>query len=103
MDKKLLTKAFRNTTAVAIYIFLVSQIMNNGDKIFGKNDNLFAPFAFLLLFSLSAAIVGSLVFGQSVMLFFEGKKKESIQAAIYSVGWLGFYTVVVLIILFLIR
>ncbi|MBW6431659.1 hypothetical protein K0A96_00565, partial [Patescibacteria group bacterium] len=80
MDKELLTKTFKNTTAVAIYVFLVSQIMNNGDKIFGEADSLLAPFAFLLLFSLSAAIVGGLIFGQSVMLFFESKKKESIQA-----------------------
>lgn len=103
MDKELLTKVFKNTTGAAIYIFLVSQIINNGDRIFGETNNLFAPFAFLLLFSLSAAIVGGLIFGPSVMLFFENKKQESIQAAIYSVSWLGFYTAIALITLLLIK
>lgn len=99
MNKDLLLKTFRNTSGAAIYIFLVSQIMQNGDKLFGETDNLFSPFVFLLLFSLSAAIVGGLVFGQSIILFAENKKSESIKAAIYSVCWLGIFTVLGLIAL----
>lgn len=100
MDKKILQKTFRNTIIAAIYIFLVSQIMQNGDKLFGKMENsIFAPFVFLLLFSLSAAIVGGLVFGQSVILFFDNKKSESIKAAIYSICWMAIYTALGLIFL----
>lgn len=103
MNKKLLQVTFRNTALAAIYIFLVSQIMQNGSKLFGNDNNAFAPFAILLLFSLSAAVVGSLVLGQSVFLFFDGKKKDSITAAFYSIFWLAIYTIIVLLTLFLLK
>lgn len=99
MNKDLLLKTFRNTTGAAVYIFLVSQIMQNGNKIFGEADTMFTPFVVLLLFSLSAAVVASLVFGQTVMLFFEAKKKESVQATIYSICWLGMYTILGILLL----
>jgi hypothetical protein len=99
MDNKLLLKTFRNTILAAIYIFVVSQIMVHGESWFGNVNEALGAFVVLMLFSLSAAVVGSLVFGESVMLFFENKRAESIKAAIYSVGWLGFYTVIGLIIL----
>lgn len=104
MNKELLFKSFRNTTGAAVYIFLVSQIMQNGDKIFGEIENiLIGPFVFLLLFSLSAAVVGSLILGLSLLLFLDNKKKESIQAAIYSISWLGLYTVLGLLALIFLK
>jgi hypothetical protein len=102
MDKELLFKTFRNTTGAAAYIFLVSQVMANGERLFGK-DNSLTPFAVLMLFSLSAAVVGSLVFGLTVMLFLDNKKKESVKAAIYSIGWLGIYTLLGLLTLIVIK
>lgn len=99
MNKKLLLNTFRNTAAAAVYIFLVSQIMQNGDKLFENANEAFAPFAVLLLFSLSAAVVGGLVFGESIFLFFDNKKSESIKAALYSIGWLGAYTALSLLAL----
>ena len=103
MDKKLLARTFMNTALAAIYIFLVSQLMQNAGKLFGQKDNFFTPFVILLLFTLSAAVVGGLVFGQSVLLFSEGKNAESIKAAIYSVGWLSLYTVLGFITLLFIK
>lgn len=103
MNKQLLTKTFRNTALAAVYIFGVSQIMQNSDKIFGETDNMFAPFTFLLLFSLSAAVVGGLVFGQSVFLFFDGKKKESVTATFYSIFWMATYTILAMVTLFLLK
>jgi len=99
MDKNLLVKTFRNTALAAVYIFLVSQIMLNGQKMFGNSNSILGPFVILLLFSLSAAVVGGLVFGESAILFFDNKKAKGIQAAIYSVGWLGVYTIIGLFVL----
>jgi len=94
-DKTLLLKTLRNTALATLYIFCVSQIMANGERLFGSEDNhTFAPFAILLLFSLSAAVVGGLIFGQSVYLFFDNKKKESVTAAFYSIGWLALITMI---------
>jgi hypothetical protein len=103
MDKELALKTFRNTLGAAVYIFLVSQIMVNGNALFGKEDNFLMPFVFLLLFSLSAAVVGGLVVGLSVMLFLEGKKKESVRAAVYSIGWLALFTVLGILTLLLLK
>jgi hypothetical protein len=100
MDKKLLVKTFRNTLGAAIYIFLVSQVMQNGSNWFGKEDRALTPFVVLSLFSLSAAVVGSLVFGQTVLLFLDGKKKESVTAAFYSIGFMAVYTLLGMLFLF---
>lgn len=101
MDKIAL-KTLRNTVLAVIYIFGVSQLLQNGEKLFGKMDNMFSSFVFLMLFSLSAAVVGGLIFGQAIFLFFDGKKKESVKAAVYSVGWLALFTVIGVVALMLI-
>ena len=89
---------FRNTIGAIAYIFLVSQIINNGELLFGNSENSFlGPFAILLLFVLSAAVVGGLLFGQAIYLFFEGKRKDSIKSAIYSIGWLFVITATVFV------
>jgi hypothetical protein len=101
MKDKLWFKTLRNATGAVVYIFLVSQFLQNASRWFGEEDNMFSPFVFLMLFSLSAAVVGGLLLGQSIILFFEGKRSESIKAAIYSIGWLGFYTVLGLLFLYI--
>jgi len=101
MNKKILLRTLLNTFLATIYIFLVSQIINNGDKLFGKVDNMLAPFVFLLLFSLSAAVVGGLVFGESVLLLIKGKYSQGIISAVYSVAWLGLYTFLGLLVMFI--
>jgi hypothetical protein len=74
--------------------------MLNGNAWFGNlNDTLIGPFVFLMLFCLSAAVVGGAVFGESVYQFFDNKKTAAIKAAIYSIGWLGIYTVIGLLVL----
>jgi len=103
MNKSLITVTFRNTALAAIYIFLLSQVMQNGSKLFGETDNAFTPFVVLMLFCLSTAVVGGLVFGKSLFLFIEGKKEDGVKSAIYSIGWLGVYTLIGFIILFLIK
>jgi hypothetical protein len=101
MNKELLTKTFRNTTLAAAYILLVSLVMQNGNALFGKEDRALTPFVVLSLFALSAAVVGGLVFGQTILLFLDGKKKESVTSAFYSVGFLALYTLLGMLVLFL--
>jgi hypothetical protein len=97
MDKKLMATTFRNVIFAGAYIFGISQFLFYGEKFLeGANNSNLAPFAFLLLFSLSAAVVGSLVFGQAIMLFFENKRSESIQSVVYSILWLFLITLTVI-------
>ena len=54
------------------------------------------PLAFLMLFVLSAAIVGLLVFAKPVMMYLEGAKKEAVTLVFYIVAWLALITVIVI-------
>lgn len=104
INKPLLLKTLRNTALATVYIFGVSQIMANGERLFGSTENHnFTPFVILLLFSLSAAIVGGLIFGQSIYLFLDNKRKESVTAAFYSIGWLALITILGLFLLAFIK
>ena len=103
MNKKILRRTLISTLIATVYIFLVSQIISNGDKIFGQMNNMLAPFVFLLLFSLSAAVVGGLVFGESVLLLIKGKYSDGIISAVYSVVWMGLYTFLGLLIMLILN
>ncbi len=103
MNKQLLTTTFRNTALAAVYIFLVSQIMQHGSQWFGQKDNFVTPFVVLMLFSLSAAMVGGLVLGQAVILVLEKKTAEGVKSAIYSIGWLAVYTLLGIVALAALR
>ncbi len=103
MNKGLLRKTFRNTLGAAFYIFLVSQVMSHGNQLFGKEDNFFTPFVVLLLFSLSAVIVGGLIVGLPVILFIEKKEGDGLKALFYSIGWLALFTALGMFVLFVIN
>jgi len=74
-------------------------MLSNSWRWFAGSDYVIRSFVTLLLFALSAAVVGGLMFGESIMLFLDNKKKESIRAAIYSICWLGVYTALGLLVL----
>jgi hypothetical protein len=99
MNKKSLMNAF----SVAVYVAAIAYLMQNGERFFGKTNNFFGGFAFLLLFVVSAAIVGYQVFGQPVTMYLDGKKKEAITMASQTIGWLTAIIVVVLVILSIIK
>jgi len=91
------TKSLKNSLLVVVYVALVSYFMQNAEKWIGKMDNFWGPFAFLMLFVISAAIVGYLVFGQPVVLYLDGKKKEALSTIGQTIGWLVGVTVIILI------
>ena len=96
MNKKLLFKTFRNTIIATIYIILVSQLLQS--RVFVKAGDILGPIAILMLFCSSAAIVGGLVFGEAIIQLINNKKQECVRASLYSVGWLGVYTIIILLI-----
>lgn len=81
----------------AVYVSLVALLMSNGESIFGKEDGFLVPFFMLLLFVLSAAVMGSLVFGRPVMMYIDGKKKEAVKLLAGTIGWIFVVIVVVLV------
>lgn len=93
-------QAFLHSLGVVAYIIFVSFLMFNVEKIFGgQEDTILAPVAFLLLFTLSAAIVGLLIFGRPVMLYLDGKKKEALNFAGTTVGFLFIEAIMVFLVL----
>ncbi len=94
------TKAFFHSLGVVAYISFVSFLMFNAERLFGgKPDTVLAPVAFLLLLTLSAAVVGLLVLGRPIMLYLDGKKKEAVHFAATTIGFLFVEAVFIIIIL----
>ena len=87
-------RAFLHAIGVVVYTTLISVLMHNGDRIFGRMDNVFGPMAFLLLFVVSATTTGSLVLGKPILLYIENRKTESVKLFFYTVGWLFLITVI---------
>ena len=80
MEKsKLIKYAFINSLGTFIYVVLVALLMQNGQNSFGPMQNsILGPIAFLLLFVVSATIVGLLVLGRPGYLYFNGFKREGL-------------------------
>lgn len=89
---------FLNALGVLVYIIIVSQVMQNGGKIFGEADNAFTPIVVLLLFTLSAIIVGGLIVVKPITLYLDGKKKEAISFFLTTAGWMAGFTVIALVV-----
>lgn len=97
--KNSLQTAFINSIGTAIYITLVSLLMTNGNQIFGQANGVLGGVGILLLFTLSALIVGSLVLGKPLMLYLDGAKKEAVKLLMYTISILALITIIFLIIL----
>jgi hypothetical protein len=96
---KIWKAAITNSLATAVYITLVATFMTNGEKIFGKGDNVFTGIGILLLFTLSALIVGTLVLGKPLKLYLDGEKKEAVRLLIQTILVLAIITIAFLSIL----
>lgn len=97
---KILKYALIHALGAAVYVALVAALMSNAGALFDKVDNkLVGTATFLLLFVISAAIVGVLVFGRPVMWYLDGVKKEAVQLVIATISFLVILTSVVLIFL----
>jgi len=67
-----------NSASALGYVILVSIVMNYMSTINnGKPDTMFAPIAFLSLFTFSAALMGYFFLYQPIQLYLDGKKKEA--------------------------
>ncbi|MCX6811159.1 MAG: hypothetical protein NT039_00480 [Candidatus Berkelbacteria bacterium] len=97
-NSELVKTSLINAVLTIIYVFLVALLIWKANDIFGKMDNFLGPFAFLLLFTLSAAIVGSLIVGKPIFLYLDGQKKEAIKLLFYTIAWLFVATIIALLI-----
>jgi len=94
--KNLKLSALLSALGVAVYVTGVAFILRNGEAIFGKMNNFLGPAAFLLLFVLSAAVVGALIVGRPALLYFEGRKAEAVKMFGWTIVWLLLLTLLAL-------
>lgn len=85
--------------SITAYVALISLIFRFGNQIFGSADSFLSPVAFLLLFVFSAATTGSLALARPVMLYLDKKPRPAIRLFIWTLGWLGIFTVLVFVFL----
>lgn len=94
MSKKIFFWSLANAAGTLLYVFLVTLVMRDGEKIFGKMDNGVGPVAFLLLFVLSASITATLILGRPIWWYLAGDKKDSVKLFGATLAWLAVFLLI---------
>ncbi|MFA5163652.1 MAG: hypothetical protein WC441_03970 [Patescibacteria group bacterium] len=101
---KLFKRAALSALGVLVYIFLLSLFMNNGNKIFGAEDNnMLAPILFLMLFVFSALVTGFLILGKPIMMYLDNEKKSALKLLFYTGVCLFVLLIITGLLLFLLK
>ena len=100
--KKSAIQALVQASLATLYIVLVATFFYFANSIFGQEDTFVTPVAFLLLFVLSAAIMGALVLGRPVLMYLDNQKKDAIKLFGLTLAWLFIYMIIAMFILWLI-
>lgn len=105
LDKNIVKQSLTYAAGAFLYIVAVVTVMRNVGRIFGGGgpDGALAPIAFLLLFVVSAATMGMLIFGKPIMLYIDGKQREAVAMAFATIIFLGLFTTLVLVAAALLR
>ncbi len=80
--------ALAEVLVAVLYVFLVGLFFRNAEKIFGPEDTMLSPVAFLLLLVFSVSIMGMTIFGRSIMWYLDGQKKEAVKLLFYKLFYL---------------
>jgi hypothetical protein len=91
---------FINALAATVYIVLVALVMRYGSQFAQPEDTVFAPIAFISLFTLSAAVMGYLFVYQPLQVYMEGDKKGAVTLFLQTTGIFAVITIVALLIAF---
>jgi hypothetical protein len=89
--------AFAHIVCIGLFFSYVPK------QIFGEKPGVLGFAIFLLLFVLSAAVMGILILGKPVLLYLDNKKKESLAMLFYTIGWLAVILFVTIFIVFLLK
>lgn len=92
-------KSFLHSLGVGVYIVLVAEFMNHANGWFGKGDTVFTGIVVLLLFTLSALVVGGLILGKPLMMYLDGKKKDAVLFLTAEAGWLLLFFLIALVVM----
>lgn len=80
LHKNILKQSLTFSALAVLYIVLITAFMRNASHLFESDQkSVIGPIVFLLMFVISAAVMGLLIFGKPIMLYMDGKKRESIE------------------------
>ena len=96
----MIKKSFLNALLAEVYIVIIVNVINYGQKLAEHPDTILVPIAMLSLFVLSAAVMGYLFLLTPLQLYFEGKKKEAVNLFLLTVVIFAVITGIVLLVLF---
>ena len=100
--KELIQMAFIQATGVLLYISGVAFFMWGANTWLGKMTGYVGPVLALLLFSTSALVCALMVLGYPFyLIWLKNKKGDGIRIVALTALWLMFYTLMVVIYLFL--
>ncbi|MDP3986175.1 MAG: hypothetical protein Q8P77_01965 [Candidatus Veblenbacteria bacterium] len=95
---KLIGRTLLHALGVLAYTAFAVTIISSGETLFGDGPAVWGGVAFLMLFVLSATVVGLLVLGKPVALFITGERKEAVTFLAATVAWLAILTAAMLAI-----
>ena len=98
-NTKTIKCALLNAVGVVAYVMLIGWVMATMGRIAAPMEEFWGPVAFLLLFVLSATIVGALVLGRPILLYLDGEKKEALRTFFYTLGFLLLAAVIIIVYL----
>lgn len=93
---KLILLSLLHSLGVVAYSTLVGWFMFSSSSIFGNAGAVWGPVAGLMLFVVSALIVGLLIFARPVYMYLEGQKKDAVLLLLFTACWLVICTVMII-------
>ena len=97
LKTKTLAYSLIHSLGVLVYAIIAALLLQNGKFFFGPLRGPLAPVPILLLFTLSAAIMGMLVFARPIYWFLSGQKKEGVELALCTIAFILVITILILI------
>lgn len=85
---------FLQALGVTLYCSLVGLLFWQGNHLFPKVNQYFAPVMMLLLLSVSVLVCGLLVFYKPYKLFFANKKEDAINLVLFTSLWLFLFLLI---------
>ena len=101
--KKIVLYGLMHAGCAVLYVGLVAFVMSNGEQLFGKAGKPFGTMAFLLLFVVSAVVMGLTIFGRPILWYLGNKKFEALSLVYYTLIFLIVITAFVFFALAIVR
>jgi len=102
-NSTLIKKSLINSTLAALYVFVLAFLMSNNKTISKGAPEFLIGVGMLLVFVISAIVMGYLVLGKPILMYLDGAKKEAVKLFYLTLTWLVLIAAIVFAVLALLR